>query len=65
MVHPECGDASACLKKRIPVIRRGHSLLLQLACQIGKAVISAGIAASDGAKGVCRRPDQVTRCALQ
>jgi hypothetical protein len=36
-VRPECGDASACLKLRIPVIGRGHSPGLQLACQIRSA----------------------------
>jgi hypothetical protein len=29
---PECGDASACLKLRTPVIRRGCLLFDQFAC---------------------------------
>jgi hypothetical protein len=32
-IAPECGDASACLKLRTPVIRRGHFLQIQPACQ--------------------------------
>jgi hypothetical protein len=29
---PECGDASACLKLRIPVTRRDHSGVVQNMC---------------------------------
>jgi hypothetical protein len=29
---PECGDASACLKLRIPVTRRDQSVVLQKVC---------------------------------
>jgi hypothetical protein len=35
-VDPECGDASACLNLRIPVIRRDRTQLLQRACQYGR-----------------------------
>jgi hypothetical protein len=30
--QPECGDASACLKLRIPVTRRDQSVVLQKVC---------------------------------
>jgi hypothetical protein len=32
VLNPECGDASACLNLRIPVIRRDRRRLFQRAC---------------------------------